>query len=305
MKTAICLGLGFIVELVTAANAQFAPTEVTLPQSQAPTGQKAAGAAVAGAVDIAADLDRVTADLKEKFEAGKTNAADLKENQDAITALITKHRLDGKRDQVARLYLLNAHIYADALDESPKARAIWMYVAKNYYGTPAASGAAISISRLDAKYAAGGPANVAEGLEIGQRFPGFNEVDANGQSLNLAAHKGRVTMIDFWATWCPPCRGEMPNVIATYQKYNAEGFDIVGVSLDDDRDALVAFLQSHGMIWQQYFDGQGWDNKLAKQYGVHSIPMDYLLDRHGIIIGKELRGDDLPAAVAKALEAKD
>jgi thiol-disulfide isomerase/thioredoxin len=117
----------------------------------------------------------------------------------------------------------------------------------------------------------------------------------------VSAYRGKVTMIDFWATWCPPCRAEMPNVVATYQRYHAQGFDIIGVSLDENRDALVNFLPAHGMAWPQYFDGQGWDNKLAKKYGVHSIPMDYLLDRHGIIIGKELRGEDLGEAVAKAL----
>lgn len=304
MKTTIRFCLVFLGATGLAV-AQFAPTPVTLQQSLAPVASQPTTAGPAGTVDILAEVDKVTADLKAKFDAGQTNAAELKENQEAITSLIMKHRVDGKRDQVARLYLLNAHIFADALGDAPKARAIWMYVAKNYYGTPAATGAGVSIAKLDAKLAAGGPANVTEGLEIGQRFPGINEADLNGQALNLAAHRGRVTMIDFWATWCPPCRGEMPNVIATYQKYNPEGFDIIGVSLDDDHDALVNFLQAHGMTWQQYFDGQGWDNKLAKQYNVHSIPMDYLLDRHGIIIGKELRGEDLPAAVEKALEAKD
>ena len=88
---------------------------------------------------------------------------------------------------------------------------------------------------------------------------------------------------------------------ATYQKYHAQGFEIIGVSLDDDRKALVNFLPGHGLVWPQYFDGQGWDNKLAKKYNVRSIPMDYLLDRHGIIVGKELRGAALPTAVAKAL----
>ena len=138
-------------------------------------------------------------------------------------------------------------------------------------------------------------------MEIGQKFPGFSETDFAGKPLSVAACRGKVTMIDFWATWCPPCRAEMPNVAATYQKYHAQGFEIIGVSLDEDRNALVNFLPAHGLVWPQYFDGQGWDNKLAKKYNVRSIPMDYLLNRHGIIIGKELRGEELGEAVAKAL----
>lgn len=147
----------------------------------------------------------------------------------------------------------------------------------------------------------GAASNVTEGLEVGQRFPGFDETDTDGNALSVSAYRGHVTMIDFWATWCPPCRGEMPNVIATYKQYHAQGFDIIGVSLDDDRNALGNFTQAQGMGWRQYFDGLGWNNKLVKQYGVDSIPMDYLLDRNGIIIGKALRGSALGTAVAKAL----
>jgi thiol-disulfide isomerase/thioredoxin len=147
----------------------------------------------------------------------------------------------------------------------------------------------------------GPPLNVSEGLDIGQRFPGFDEADSDGNSLSVSAYRGHVTMIDFWATWCPPCRGEMPNVIATYKQYHSQGFEIIGVSLDDDRGALGSFTQSQGMTWRQYFDGLGWNNKLVKQYGVDSIPMDYLLDRNGIIVGKGLRGARLGEAVAKAL----
>ena len=136
---------------------------------------------------------------------------------------------------------------------------------------------------------------------MGQKFPGFNETDLAGRSLSLAAYKGKVTLIDFWATWCGPCRAELPNVTAIYQSYHTQGFEIIGVSLDEDRTSVANFTQAHGMAWAQYFDGQGWDNKLAKTYGVHSIPMTYLLDRHGVIIGKELRGEELQQAVAKTL----
>jgi thiol-disulfide isomerase/thioredoxin len=252
-------------------------------------------------VDFAPELSKVTAQLKEKFDTGKTNGADLAENLKAINDLLVTHGQDGNREQLARLYLLDAHIYADALKDMGRARAIWTKVAQDFPGTLAAKGASLSLIRLNAQAAAEPDPSVPEGLEVGQKFPGFDETDVGGKPLTLSAFRGRVTMIDFWATWCGPCRGEMPNVISTYRKYHSQGFEIVGISLDQNHDDLVNFTQAQGMAWPQFFDGQGWHNKLSTQYGVHSIPMDYLLDRHGVIIGKSLRGHALSDAVAKAL----
>ena len=248
-------------------------------------------------VDFGQDLARVTADLKQKFDEPTHNFDD---NLKAINALIVQHLKDGNREQLARLYLLDAHIYADGLTNKARARAIWTKVVQDFPATLAAKGASLSLAKLNAD-AATVDLSIPEGLEVGQRFPAFNETDVLGNSLSVAAYRGRVTMIDFWATWCGPCKAEMPNVIATYQKYHAQGFDIIGVSLDDDRNKLLAFTQQNGMPWAQYFDGLGWENKLAKLYGVQSIPMSYLLNQHGVIVAKEVRGQNLPTTVAMML----
>ena len=221
----------------------------------------------------------------------------------AINGLIVKYQQDGNREQLARLYLLDARIYADAFDDDAKSKAIWAHVTKTFPGTKAAFEASKFLTQAKEKAVAPEP-QVPEGLEVGMKFPGFSEKDSNGRPLSVAAYKGKVVLIDFWATWCGPCKAELPNVLAVYRKYHAQGFEIIGVSLDENRNSLANFTQAQGMVWPQYFDGRGWENKVAVKYGVHSIPMTYLLDRRGIIIGESLRGEKLGDAVAKALASK-
>ena len=142
-------------------------------------------------------------------------------------------------------------------------------------------------------------------LVEGTDFPIFEETDMMGQPLSLSHFKGKVVLIDFWATWCVPCCAEIPNVVATFQKYHDQGFEVIGVSLDSDRKKLLDYTLKNKMTWQEYFDGksQPWENKLASRYGIaySGIPMDFLLDGNGKIIGKNFRGVALPQAVAKAL----
>ena len=123
----------------------------------------------------------------------------------------------------------------------------------------------------------------------GTKFPDFEVKDLADKPLSIANYKGKVVLLDFWATWCPPCRAELPNVIKTYEAHHKDGFEIIGISLDQDREKLTAFIKEKNMTWPQYFDGKGSQNKLAVKYGVLGIPATYLLDGQGNIIGKELK----------------
>jgi peroxiredoxin len=147
-------------------------------------------------------------------------------------------------------------------------------------------------------------AKIQSTLKAGTPFPGFSEKGVDGKPLSLADYKGKVVLIDFWATWCPPCRAEIPNVVAAYKKYHSQGFEVIGVSLDQDQDQLLSYTKGHDMAWRQFFDGQGWQNKLAVRYGIQSIPATYLLDTNGIILASDVRGEALNQALTRALPKK-
>ena len=124
----------------------------------------------------------------------------------------------------------------------------------------------------------------------------------DGQEVDLSKLRGKVVLLDFWATWCPPCRAEVPDVVAAYGKYHDKGFDVVGVSLDQDKDALLAFIKDKGMAWPQYFDGKGWDNEISSRFGINSIPAMWLLDKKGMVVSTDVR-DQLDAEIEKQLAA--
>lgn len=124
---------------------------------------------------------------------------------------------------------------------------------------------------------------------------------ADGQPFDLANLRGKVVLVDFWASWCGPCIGEMPNVVSTFGKLHEKGFEIVGISLDQDKAAMEGAMKKLNMSWTQYFDGAGWDNKISKSFGIQSIPAAWLIDKKGMLREQGLRGEALGQAVEKLL----
>ncbi len=138
-------------------------------------------------------------------------------------------------------------------------------------------------------------------MAVGKEPIQFSVKGLKGETISPAAYKGKVVLIDFWATWCGPCIVEMPNVKSVYKKYNSRGFEILGISLDQSREKLDAYIKQQGIEWPQYFDGKWWNNDVATMYGIKSIPATLLVDRQGKIRYRSLRGKQLEAAVEKLI----
>jgi peroxiredoxin len=141
-------------------------------------------------------------------------------------------------------------------------------------------------------------------LVIGRKFPDFSEKDTLRSRLTLSAYQGRLVLIEFWASWSKSSIAEVPQLLAVYDQYRPRGFEIIGISLDDDQLKLSAFITRNKMRWPQFCDASTWNNKLALKYGVNTLPTNYLLDTEGKIIAKNLRGSELEAKVAAALPKK-
>ena len=249
---------------------------------------------------VAAELQEVVKGVQEKMQAGKKTEADLAENLKAFDDLLKKHAGE-KTDDVAQILYMKAMLYLQVLENSEKGAAIIAQLKKDFPETRMGKNADSILENIKKQ---------EEGRKIraafvpGSKFPDFEEKDLDGKPLSLAQYKGKVVLVDFWATWCGPCVGELPNVLKAYEKFHAKGFEIVGISLDQDEKKLRSFIEKEKMPWQQYFDGKGWQSKLAGKYGIQSIPATYLLDAEGKIIDSNLRGEALEKALDKALEKK-
>ena len=138
-------------------------------------------------------------------------------------------------------------------------------------------------------------------VEVGAPFIDFTLKTAEGEEVNLETviNSNRVVLVDFWASWCGPCRGENPFVKAAYEKYHADGFEIIGVSVDQDEEAWQKAVADDGMTWIQVRDV---DNTASKDYMIQYIPSNFLYDGNGVMIAKGLRGEALEAKLAEVLQ---
>ncbi|QKJ33200.1 TlpA family protein disulfide reductase [Mucilaginibacter mali] len=136
----------------------------------------------------------------------------------------------------------------------------------------------------------------------GNQAPLFTQNGVDGKPLSLANYKGKYVLVDFWASWCGPCRAENPNLVAAYAQYKNKNFSILGVSLDEDKKAWMKAIKDDKLTWDHVSDLKGWQNEAVKMYAVGAVPQNFLIDPQGKIIAQNLRGEELKATLEKLVK---
>lgn len=261
------------------------------------TTSPAAPATAEAQSDISTELNALMERAAEKVKSGARTKEALAEELSAFDAILAAHAGESP-DALAQVAFMKAALYMQVIADFDSGADVLRHIKASYPTTALAGRIDDMLAQIDLQKKND---ELQRSLVPGEVFPDFHEKDISGASMSVSDLKGKVVLIDFWATWCPPCVAELPTVLAAYDKYRAKGFEILGISLDRTEAALRNFVRVQRMPWPQYFDGKVWDTKLSRRYGITSIPTTFLLDREGRIVARDLRGPALENELAKLL----
>ncbi|MGZ3939259.1 MAG: redoxin domain-containing protein [Flavisolibacter sp.] len=220
----------------------------------------------------------------------------MKKTEDAITTLNSQ---------------MNESVYASFVKKHPNS-SVALFAVKQYAGWDIDASKVeqlfnslpASVRSLPSARALKDRIDIARKTGIGNYAMDFTQNDTLGKPVSLSSFKGKYVLVDFWASWCGPCRRENPNVVKVFNKYKDKNFTILSVSLDrpDAKDKWLAAIHKDGLTWTHVSDLKYWDNAVAKEYGIRAIPQNLLLDPQGKIIAKNLRGEDLDAKLTDVFD---
>lgn len=262
--------------------------------------------------DPQADLRELVSKVVGGIKEGRKTAAQLQPEIRQFDGLLMKYR-EQKSDEVAEILFTRAMLYLQVLADYEAAIEDVRLLQKSFPDSSRAKKADEIIESIgnfqDAAARVKRVRTMVEeadsSLKIGRPFPDFRAVDIEGKTISIEQFKGKVVLVDFWATWCGPCIGEIPHVKQAYEKYHEKGFEIIAISLDRNVKQLKGFIKEQDLKWRQVFDRDNDAGGLAEQYSVRAIPTTYLIGRDGNIAAKNLRGHALEIAVGQALKQKD
>lgn len=233
-------------------------------------------------VKIAEDMESLTTTNSPVNDLYLSNANIVQEDSYNIDSLVTKY----PDSPVAAFFLYRYFTYRVSLDQL---RTIRAKLNPELNATP-------YLQDLDKIIV------ILENIQIGKIAPEFSLPDTAGVSVSLSSFRGKYVLLDFWASWCPPCRRENPNVVATFNRFKDKNFTVVGISLDEDKEKWMNAIKSDSLTWTHLSDLKYWDSEIAALYGVRAIPSNILLDPQGVIVAKDIREGALPATLEKLLK---
>ena len=254
----------------------------------------------AGKSTVSIELNELVRRVQSRVDLGRTTKAGLASELRGFDDLLKRH-VGEQTDDVAEILEVEARIYMQVLDDSARARQLILRLKRDFPQTAAGRKAPELLAAISRHEEA---QRIRGFLVVNSIFPDFSEKDTLRNVLTLSACRGKVVLVQFWATWSRASVSQVPALVAVYDQYRSSGFEIIGISLDEDRMKLSGFTAQHKMRWPQYCDASVWKSKLALEYGVDALPANYLLDREGKIIAKDLRGGELEKQVAAALAKK-